>query len=50
MRPRRKLGKMRTALYGIDIVDVRINILVEVGVIGHCHLDRDTATLRVEGV
>ena len=39
---------MRAALYGVDVVDVRIDILVEIGVVGHRHLDGHAVFLGVE--
>ena len=39
---------MRTALYGIDIVHIRVHILVEVGVVNHRHLHGGTVFLRVQ--
>ena len=41
-------GKMRSSLDGVDIVDVGIYILVEIGVVGHGHLDGHASAFRIE--
>ena len=35
-------GEVSTTFDSVDIVDKRVDILVESGVVGHCHLNRDT--------
>ena len=39
---------MRTALNGVDIVDKRIDVLVERRVVGERHLHRDALALGVD--
>ena len=39
---------MRTPLYGVDIVDERIDVFIERCVVGERHFDGDTLTLSVQ--
>ena len=41
-------GEVSSTLNGIDIVDKRIDVLVERGVVGHCHLHRDVALVGAD--
>ena len=41
-------GEVRASLDGVDVVDIRVDVLVIVGVVGQRHLDGDAVLLRVE--
>ena len=41
-------GHMRTSLDGIDIVDIRVHILIEIGVVDHRHLYRRAVLVSIE--